>query len=136
MCPSLPDVRTVSDCTSFSRVVIPFLPSVASLPAQLLEAGKDVEKIKTVYVSTNPLVTAAAFALVLSVVFLIASEVTRNNSQVDRSWSIIPVVYNGHYAIWARMAGLPTKRLDSIAILSVFWGVSEHSPYTHEKQVG
>ena len=124
MPPTLPDVQTVSDCASLKHVVLPFLPDVKAFPAHLIEAGKDVEKIKRVYLNTNPLATAIVFALFLSVLFLVLSEATRNNSQVDRAWSILPILYNGHYAIWARMTGLSTKRLDNVAVITALWGVS------------
>ena len=122
--PTLPDVQTVSDCASLKHAVLPFLPDVKALPARLIEAGKDVETIKTVYLNTNPLVTVIVFALFMSVLFLVISETTRNNSQVDRAWSILPILYNGHYALWARMAGFSTKRLDNIAVITALWGVS------------
>jgi steroid 5-alpha reductase family enzyme len=57
------------------------------------------------------------------VLFIITSEINRNYSQVDRFWSILPSVFNVHFALWARLTGLRTLTLDTIAALSVLWTV-------------
>lgn len=112
------------DCASFSQTVLPFLSQLASLPTALQEAGRDVVALKEIYLATNPFITALAFCLVLSAVFLVFSEINRNYSQVDRCWSILPAVYNVHYAVWARMAGVRTQSLDTIAAVTLIWSVS------------
>ncbi|KAK2747051.1 hypothetical protein FQN55_005320 [Onygenales sp. PD_40] len=120
---ALPAVHAATDCTDFSLTVLAFLPQLTSLPSRLIESGTDIEALKNVYVTTNPFVTAVAFALFLAPVFLIVSEVNRNYSQVDRCWSILPVVYNAHFTIWSRLHQLPTGNLDTICALSAIWGI-------------
>jgi steroid 5-alpha reductase family enzyme len=105
--------------------VRPFLSQVATLPEQLHPAvvAKDVSALKEIYISTNPLATAVAFTLAISVLFIITSEINRNYSQVDRFWSILPSVFNVHFALWARLTGLRTLTLDTIAAISILWTV-------------
>lgn len=126
----LPEVQSAVDCASFDQTVLPFLSQLTSLPTALQEAGRDVVALKEIYLATNPFITALAFCLALSGVLLIWSEINRNYSQVDRCWSLLPAVYNVHYAVWARMAGVRTLSLDTIAVVSVIWSVSSLSQIT------
>ncbi len=121
----LPEVKSLADCVSFNHAVRPFLSQVAGLPEQLqpVIAAKDVNALKAVYLATNPLATALAFTIFLSGFFIIFSEITRNYSQVDRFWSILPSIFNVHFAVWARLSGLRTLNLDTIAAISLIWTV-------------
>ncbi|KAL4819273.1 hypothetical protein BDW67DRAFT_182222 [Aspergillus spinulosporus] len=121
----LPEVESLADCVSFNHAVRPFLSQVVALPERLQPAiaAKDVNALKDIYLSTNPLATALAFTIFLSVLFIIFSEINRNYSQVDRFWSILPSVFNVHFAVWARLSGLRTLNLDTIAAISVIWSV-------------
>ncbi|KAL1971072.1 hypothetical protein VTN77DRAFT_23 [Rasamsonia byssochlamydoides] len=124
----LPPVLSPTECAQFGRSFAPYVfsPQLTSLPARIFEAGvtnQDWDTLKEIYASTNPFVTALTLALILCPVFVILSEINRNYSQVDRVWSILPFVYNAHYAIWARLAGLPASRLDSVALFTLFWSV-------------
>ena len=116
-----------ADCASFSVAVAPYLSQLAALPSRvgehLTHRLTDVDALRALYVSTNPLVSALAFALFLSAVVLVLSEMTRNYSQVDRLWSLLPAAYVSHYALWARMAGLPTARLDHVWSVTALWSV-------------
>lgn len=56
-------------------------------------------------------------------IFLLVTEINKNYSQVDRVWSILPTVYHAHWAIWARMNGLPTQRVDNVLAFSVVWSL-------------
>ena len=135
----LPSVQSIADCTSFSRTVLPFLPQLQTLPARLNQTGGNLDSLKEVYLSTNPLVTAIAFCISFAALVFIASELTGNYSQVDRFWSILPAVYNGHFALWARMAGIQNQFLDTIAVNTFIWSVRipgrpstmQQSPYTN-----
>ncbi|EER44160.1 DUF1295 domain-containing protein [Histoplasma capsulatum H143] len=100
---ALPTVQTFADCADFSLIVSPFISQLISLPTRLIDSGTDIQALQHIYVTTNPFITAIAFAIFLAPVFLIASEVTRNYSQVDRSWSILPIVYNVHYSVWVSL---------------------------------
>ncbi|GKZ37021.1 hypothetical protein AbraIFM66950_008313 [Aspergillus brasiliensis] len=119
----LPDVKSVVDCASFSHTVLPFLSQITALPErlQLAAAAKDVNILKDIYLSTNPFISALFLSLALSVLFVIASEINRNYSQVDRFWSILPSIYNVHFALWARLSGLQTQSLDTIAAITLIW---------------
>ncbi|KAE8148701.1 hypothetical protein BDV25DRAFT_157732 [Aspergillus avenaceus] len=121
----LPEVQSVVDCASFEHTVLPFLSQLVTLPErlQVAAAAKDVADLQEIYLSTNPFITALGFSLVLSVCFLIFSEITRNYSQVDRCWPILPAIYNVHFAVWARLSGLQTQTLDTIAAIAVIWSV-------------
>ncbi|KKK15772.1 hypothetical protein P175DRAFT_0506651 [Aspergillus ochraceoroseus IBT 24754] len=121
----LPEVQSLADCVSFNHAVLPFLPQILSLPEQLqpVVAAKDVDALKEIYLSTNPLASAIAFTGVLAAGFIVLSELTRNYSQVDRLWSILPALYNVHFAVWARLSGLRTLSLDTIAAISILWSI-------------
>lgn len=119
----LPPVQSLADSVSFQQTVLPFVSQLKLLPAALQEAGRDVVALKQVYLATNPLVTSLALCVTLAGFFLVFSEITRNHSQVDRCWSLLPAVYNVHYAVWARMAGIRSETLDTIAAITVIWSV-------------
>lgn len=122
----LPQVHSVVDCASFNRTVLPFLSQLTTLPAQLQVAAstKDVDSLKDIYLSTNPFISALGFTLVLWVLFAVAAEFNRNYSQVDRFWSILPSVYTVHFVAWARLWGIKNQSLDTIALITLLWGVS------------
>lgn len=135
----LPDVQSAADCASFSRTVLPFLPQLQTLPTRLNETGGNLDSLKEVYLTTNPLVTAVAFCLSFTVLVFVVSQLSGNYSQVDRFWSILPSVYNGHFALWARMAGVQSQFLDTIAVNTFIWSVrvpgrpsaAQYLPYTN-----
>jgi hypothetical protein len=120
----LPRIDSLVDCTNFKLTVLPYLTQLEWLPASLREAGWDLDSLKAVYLATNPFVSALAFCSVSAVLFFVAAEINRNFSQVDRFWSILPTLYNVHFAVWARLAGIRTQTLDTIAVISVLWSVS------------
>lgn len=120
----LPAIVSVSEAAELGRTVWPFVPQLLSLPKTLIEVGSDWESLKEVYLATNPFVTAIAFTLALVPILVIISELNRNYSQVDRLWSILPSIYNVHYALWAHLAGLPTEKVKTVAIFSLIWSVS------------
>jgi hypothetical protein len=120
---ALPTVKFLAECADFSKTVLPYVPQLYALPQQALQTISSPQGLKELYISTNPLVSAFAFSLFLAPVFLLVSEINRNYSQVDRCWSLLPTVYNAHFAIYARLAGLPTERLDALLAVSVIWSV-------------
>ena len=73
------------------------------------------------YINTNPLISALAFSIATFPIFLLVTEINKNYSQVDRVWSILPTIYQAHWAIWARVSGLPTQRVDNVLAVSVVW---------------
>lgn len=123
---ALPTIKTLADCTDFSRTVSPFLPQLYSLPAQVWQAIADPQQLKEIYISTNPLISGLALSLFLAPIFLFFGELNRNYSQVDRFWSLLPTIYNAHFTLYAHMVGLPTQRLDTVLAFSCIWSVSDH----------
>lgn len=119
---ALPLVKELPECADFSKTVQPFLPQLYDLPYKLLESVNDRQALLHIYASTNPLMLGLAFALFMTPIVLVVSEINRNYSQVDRLWSILPVIYNVHYDVWAHLNGLPTAKLDHVMALSVIWG--------------
>ncbi|KAI1931476.1 hypothetical protein LOZ58_000013 [Ophidiomyces ophidiicola] len=120
---ALPTLTSLPDCANFTLSVQPFFSQFNSLHTRVLEAGRDFEALKSIYIATNPLVTAVAFSLFLVPLLLIVSEINRNYSQVDRLWSILPSVYNGHYVLWSFMNGISTERTWTIFVCSSIWSV-------------
>ncbi|OAX81089.1 hypothetical protein ACJ72_04571 [Emergomyces africanus] len=120
---ALPSVHTVEACVDVRLTVFPFVSQLLNLPTRLIESGTDLEAVKQVYINTNPFITVIAFTLFLAPVFLIISEATRNYSQVDRCWSILPIVYNAHYSMWCHLNGLPSGIINTICGITIIWGV-------------
>jgi steroid 5-alpha reductase family enzyme len=56
--------------------------------------------------------------LVVATVCFLVSELTRNYSQVDKLWSLIPIVYS-----WITVAASPSPRLYVMASLVTLWGL-------------
>ncbi|KAF2091826.1 DUF1295-domain-containing protein [Saccharata proteae CBS 121410] len=120
---ALPVVKSVTDCADFGTTVAPFIPQLQALPQLVLQQITDLEALKSLYLSTNPLITAFALSLALAPIFLVLSEINKNYSQVDRMWSLLPTIYNAHYALWAHMSGLPTQRIDNVLAFSCVWSL-------------
>ena len=124
---SLPVVKTLVDCTDFQKTVLPYIPQLYDLPQQIFQNVNNLQALKVLYVSTNPFISALALSLFLAPIFLLVSEVNRNYSQVDRCWSLLPTLYNAHYAAYAHVAGIPTGRLDMLLLFSAVWSVSHYN---------
>lgn len=118
---ALPTVRSLAECADYKHVVEPFIPQLYALPRQIAAQITNPAALRTIYLSTNPVISGFAFSLALFPIFLVVSEVNRNWSQVDRVWSILPSVYHVHYAVWARLNGLPTSKIDNVLVFSLIW---------------
>jgi hypothetical protein len=121
---ALPVVKTLTECSSLQQTVLPFLPQLYDLSHQLIQSWNNPAELRTIYLATNPLISALAFSLFLAPVFLIVSEINKNYSQVDRCWSILPTVYNAHYSLYAHLNSLETSRLDHVLAFSTVWSVN------------
>jgi hypothetical protein len=126
---ALPVVKTLAECSSLEKTVLPYLPQLYDLPQQLIQSWNNPAELQTIYLATNPLITAFAFSLFLAPVFLLVSEVNKNYSQVDRCWSILPTIYNAHYSLYAHLNGLETSRLDHLLACSIVWSVGDKPWY-------
>ena len=123
----LPAPTSLVDCADFGKTVSPYIPQIYDLPTQVFQSLTDPAALKELYLSTNPVISGAALSLFLAPIFLIASEINKNYSQVDRFWSLLPTIYNAHFVIYAHAAGLPTARLDALLAASTIWSVSGRS---------
>lgn len=126
----LPQVKSLHECVDYAKVVEPFIPQFYELPYKIWDNIDSLDGLKSVYVTTNPLISGFSIALVFGLLTLIASEINRNYSQVDRLWSILPNLFVVHIAVWARLAGLPHDRVDLIAAYTTIWSVRlSHSSF-------
>lgn len=120
---ALPAVRSIADCTNFSLTVAPYIDQLYDLPQQLLQSYSNPSELLDIYLRTNPLISGLAFAIFLSPLVLLVSEINRNYSQVDRLWSVLPMLYNAHFVTYAHLVGVPTATLDNLLAVSVVWSV-------------
>ncbi|KAI4177083.1 MAG: hypothetical protein LQ343_000565 [Gyalolechia ehrenbergii] len=118
---AIPMLKSAVACADFSRTVQPYISQLNDLPQQVLQSATSLQALKELYLNTNPLISAFAFSLFLAPIFLVVSEINKNYSQVDRVWSLLPTVYNLHYAVYGHARGLPTQRLNSLTIISAIW---------------
>lgn len=121
MIAALPAISTVEQAADYASVVAPHLPQLETFYENFFNAIGNTEQLQLFYASTNPLITGFVFSLALAPIFLIASEINKNYSQVDRFWSILPTVYAVHYAVWAHVAGAPHEKVDIVAALGLIW---------------
>ncbi|KAI1402225.1 DUF1295-domain-containing protein [Hypoxylon fuscum] len=118
---ALPSVRTLEDCADYYQVVEPYLPQLYELPWKVVDAVSSREALVELYKNTNPLVSGFGFSIFIGAVALVFSEINRNYSQIDRLWSLLPTIYNAHFAAWSHLNGLPSQRLDLILLWSAVW---------------
>ncbi|KAK5109193.1 hypothetical protein LTR62_007278 [Meristemomyces frigidus] len=118
---ALPVVTSLRDCADYSKVIEPYIPQLYALPGQILSHIADPTALRNIYASTNPAISGLAFSIALFPIFLVVSEINKNYSQVDRVWSILPTIYHIHYAIWTRLNGLPTDKVDPVLAFSLIW---------------
>ncbi|KAL8796869.1 MAG: hypothetical protein Q9195_000952 [Heterodermia aff. obscurata] len=111
----------MTDCANFEKTVVPYIPQFYDVFQQILESITNPQALKILYVSTNPLISAFSISLLISPIFLVAAEINRNYSQVDRFWSLLPTLYNAHFVFYAHLLGLPTARLDAVLTTSIIW---------------
>ena len=121
---SIPLLTKVRDSADYSLTVQPYISELSTFSQSLFANLLNVEELQNLYASTNPLISALAFSLLISPVFIVLAEFNKNYSQVDRAWSILPAVYHAHYALWARINGVPSSRVTNMFFLSLGWSVS------------
>ena len=126
---ALPVVRSLIECAEYNNTVAPYIYQLQPLPQVFLQSAANIAALKQLYLDTNPLISAIAFSIAISPIFLVISEINKNYSQVDRVWSILPTIYNVHYAVYAHLAGIETTRLNLVAVISAIWSVSHPSDF-------
>jgi hypothetical protein len=120
---ALPTLNSLSECAEYSKIFGPYWPQLYALPNQVYSALGDMDALKHIYLSTNPAISGLAWCIAAFPVFFVVAEANRNYSQVDRFWSLLPTFFNLHYAVWARLNGLPTQRVDNVLAFSVLWSI-------------
>ncbi|CAN8097254.1 unnamed protein product [Discula destructiva] len=118
---ALPTLIKFEDCASWTKTVEPYIPQLYELPSKLIDVVQGHQGLVDLYVHTNPLVSGFAISVALGAVFLVVAEANKNYSQVDRCWSILPTIYMAHFDLWARLAGVPSQRIDVILAFGVAW---------------
>jgi steroid 5-alpha reductase family enzyme len=78
-----------------------------------------VSDLLDLWSAANPFALALVAAALSAAFCWVASLVTGNYSQVDRLWSILPVLYVVHFAAHA---GFGDPRLNLMAALALLWG--------------
>ena len=122
MISTLPYVQNITDCADYAKTVAPYARQVSELPGAIWDALRtDPSTLNQFYTGMNPLMSGFAFSIFLAPVFLLMSEVNGNYSQVDRVWSILPTIYNAHFALWGHLHGIDTGRLDLLLAVSILW---------------
>ncbi|KAI9030117.1 hypothetical protein CLU79DRAFT_734131 [Phycomyces nitens] len=75
------------------------------------------------YRTTDPLVTLLVASGVLASIHYVVSELTKNYSQVDKSWSILPIIYSWHFTLHDYLnRGSFHPRLLAASLLITIWG--------------
>lgn len=142
---SLPQPLTLAAAANYELTAAPYFEALSLYPSAISDALKTkapLEALIALYDTTNPLTTAAAFAIGIIPLFYIVSEVNRNYSQVDRVWSILPTIINGHYALWKyrtnNTSGPGLDRVDLAALVLLVWTVCWHpmDAYPLENHLG
>lgn len=95
------------------RTIIVLLVTLIALPFVAIRYDKPLSEAQ-MHLLTNAATAMVSIALLCFVV----SEITRNYSQVDKLWSILPVFYAGYFA-WA--SGWDS-RLTLMAAVAAVWG--------------
>lgn len=84
---------------------------------------KDPNALFEFYQSTDPLVSALYFTSGLITIHYALSEITKNYSQVDKAWSILPCLYAWHFTIHDYVVnGSFHPRLLAASVLISIWG--------------
>lgn len=121
---ALPTLVKFEDCASWAMTVEPYIPQLYALPSKLVDVVQGRQGLISLYTETNPLISGFAISVVLGAVFLVVQEINKNYSQVDRCWSLLPTFYIAHFDLWARLAGVPSQRIDVLLAFGIVWSVS------------
>ncbi|KAI8058703.1 uncharacterized protein B0P05DRAFT_559510 [Gilbertella persicaria] len=106
-------IHTAFHNLTSAPVLSSFVSTCLSHPSQLIDLYKQTDPLETsVYVSSG-----------LAVIHYILSEITKNYSQVDKAWSILPGMYAWHFTIHDYLVhGSFHPRLLTASILITIWG--------------
>lgn len=130
---ALPTLLKFEDCAIWAKTVEPYVPQLYTLPSKVVDVVQGRQGLVDLYTQTNPLLSGFAISVVLGAVFLVVAEFNKNYSQVDRCWSILPTFYIAHFDLWARLAGVPSQRIDAILAFGIAWSVSRKQDVVDER---
>lgn len=119
----LPTVTNFVDATDFGKTISPALSQLSWTHVKPL-LTRDVAPLDW-YLSTNPFITGLLFTLLVSALCFFAQEITHNHSQVDRLWSILPIIHVGNFTLYGHLAPevADTQRLDTLMTFVTLWGI-------------
>lgn len=129
---ALPILKTLEDCSDYSKTIEPFLPQLYELPDRVFATFQQGKGLTELYLETNPAISGLAISIFLGAVFLVVAEINQNFSQVDRCWSLLPTFYIAHFNLWARLSGIPAQRLDAALGFSIIWSIRLTYNYTRK----
>ncbi|GAA5807191.1 hypothetical protein MFLAVUS_000546 [Mucor flavus] len=99
------------------------LISSKHIVSSICSALQNCGEIQAFYKNTDPLVSALYFTTILISIHYVMSEITKNYSQVDKAWSILPAVYAWHFTIHDYVLhGSFHPRLLAATVLISIWG--------------
>eukprot|EP00761_Pharyngomonas_kirbyi_P014699 gb/GECH01014729.1/.p1 GENE.gb/GECH01014729.1/~~gb/GECH01014729.1/.p1 ORF type:complete len:321 (+),score=20.73 gb/GECH01014729.1/:1-963(+) len=83
-----------------------------------------LNNIKHFYLSADPFISGLGIVTIITLWCYIASLITRNYSQVDKLWPILPVIYAWHFILQSYLAtNTLVIRALIMAILVTIWGI-------------
>ncbi|KAI7896610.1 uncharacterized protein EV154DRAFT_411187 [Mucor mucedo] len=105
-------------CKAFDSLL-----SNKNITSSILSLVQNPTQLIVFYKNTDPLVSALYFTTGLIVIHYVMSEITKNYSQVDKAWSILPAIYAWHFTIHDYVLNNSFHpRLLAAAILISIWG--------------
>ncbi|KAL7333211.1 hypothetical protein PS15p_202145 [Mucor circinelloides] len=121
--PNFPQGATWDHARNILQTYFHNITSLSAISSFVSSSLKDPSQLITLYKETNPLESSLYFSSALITVHYIMSEITKNYSQVDRAWSILPGLYAWHYTIHDYLlTGSFHPRLLAGTILISIWG--------------
>ncbi|GAN10504.1 DUF1295 domain protein [Mucor ambiguus] len=121
--PYFPQGATWEHARNILQTYFRNITSLSAISSFVSSSLKDPSQLITLYKETDPLESSLYFSSALTIVHYIMSEITKNYSQVDKAWSILPGLYAWHYTIHDYLLnGSFRPRLLVGAILISIWG--------------
>ncbi|KAG2213558.1 hypothetical protein INT46_002264 [Mucor plumbeus] len=121
--PNFPQNATWDHARSVLQTYFNNITSVSAIRSFVSSSIQDPSQLIALYKETDPLESSLYFSSVLITIHYIVSEITKNYSQVDRAWSILPGIYAWHYTIHDYLLnGSFHPRLLVGSILISIWG--------------
>ncbi|KAL2312449.1 Steroid oxidoreductase superfamily protein [Schizosaccharomyces pombe] len=114
---TMPIIYSASDAAKWKVAVSPYLYQLSNL--KLLFTGK--LNFADFYYNTNPFVVGLLLSFILGNVLWGVSVWTKNTSQVDRLWLILPTAFSLHFLFYGLGYNIASRRLMIMAFLQTLW---------------